>query len=394
MNSIILDIRGTIDYLFCSPEDSYDYYVGKTLGIFLILSTLNLSLKQTAIIPTNGLSLFVGIVFLGYVFRHRKHLFLSSNINNLLLMELMFSGLILLSCIRYIDDRNEIVSRCIYTIVFCVPFYVFGRKVKNTDLVVEGTKKSLYVVVLLSAATFLYLRINPNGDTYNMQLGYALMYPMLVFWKNRREKSSFFLWIVSISIILLTGSRGPLLPFIFFIAITQIKNKATSGEVVKRFVFLILVLIGFFQYKAIIKTILDILGRFNISSRSLSMLYSGIATSDSGRREVLQNAIDVVLQNPYFGVGIAGDIPTLGYYPHNVFVELLLDYGIPIGFVLNVIILFRVFHNTIQKKASDKEAYLLFVAGGLMPLLISNTYLQHPLFWILIGMSNQKLFQL
>jgi len=108
-------------------------------------------------------------------------------------------------------------------------------------------------------------------------------------------------------------------------------------------------------------------------------------TGTSGRDSVYQNALHLIKESPVIGYGIFGMYEVTGNYPHNLFLEILLQGGV-IFLVMAVSILFlftRKLRHMIREDKSNAILTILFLYPIVM-LMFSGTYLNTPQFWFVI----------
>ena len=119
----------------------------------------------------------------------------------------------------------------------------------------------------------------------------------------------------------------------------------------------------------------------------------------SGRDYLFSSSMQGIGENALIGVGVFNDrvylynvyhrsytLNSVGSYSHNIFLELFLQFGIPIGLILSVILivlLLRVYR--FSYKTNTVFVYLLLLGMGFLPLLISKSYTQTWEFYMLIG---------
>lgn len=100
------------------------------------------------------------------------------------------------------------------------------------------------------------------------------------------------------------------------------------------------------------------IGKYFVSSHA--------ANSDAGRIKIIQSTIELIKQNNYLGVGTGqfSAVSYLGYkltYPHNIFLEILLENGI-IGLVL-LSLTQIIFIRALIKMKKTNSIYVVFVAS-------------------------------
>jgi O-antigen ligase len=113
-----------------------------------------------------------------------------------------------------------------------------------------------------------------------------------------------------------------------------------------------------------------------ILPENITYRYLDFFTSDNvqelssvGSRIQLQTAaINIIMANPLFGLGLAGfeHIYGLGNYPHNIFLELLAELGI-FGVVFYVLFIIDIFLKGINSSRTEKKNPL--VLSCLIPLI-------------------------
>ena len=130
--------------------------------------------------------------------------------------------------------------------------------------------------------------------------------------------------------------------------------------------------------------ILPYLGVFEINSRSMEYFVTGSLVTDLGGRDTIYSiVVELIKQNFAFGSGIGADLAATGQYSHNLFLDLLLHYGIFLGTSMILIILVMMWISL--SKTNDKALWFVFFCGGFLPSMVSGTYLSSMLLWIFFG---------
>lgn len=105
----------------------------------------------------------------------------------------------------------------------------------------------------------------------------------------------------------------------------------------------------------------------------------------SGRAPIYRQAVQLILERPFFGYGLFSymyDLTTINQYPHNLFLEILLQGGLLyFGIFLWVLLAgLRKFKALVCEEPSFM--IILFIATyPLVLLMFSGTYLTEPLLW-------------
>lgn len=214
----------------------------------------------------------------------------------------------------------------------------------------------LLVVVFLPAFRQGYwLDIAPGGGTmkfsYSLSFGYDMMFPFTVFFTialKSHKPIHYALALFSAILIITNGGRGStvvLAMFFMLLIIISIIDGKTSP--VKKF-FLVssiivvgIILIAFGE--ELLALLISILKSHNINSRSIETLLNGSFSDSNGRELIWKTVIEAIRKGGLFGYGLFGDRPFVAPihvagYSHNLFLELLVSFGIVGAFVIVCII--------------------------------------------------------
>ncbi len=263
-------------------------------------------------------------------------------------------------------------------------------------------------IILISF--FLIYLINPQNIfqeySYNQDHAYLLLVPAIVFidssYYEKKFSSFIFLFITAITLVLI-GARGPVLSLILFFLIILIVNIKKGNPIlfflsITTFFILVLIIMNSF---GIVNHLIEFARKNGLSSRVLERIIEGNFLIDKTRVELYSIGINIMFSNPLLGTGIGyeriliwrniGSInnisDAIGWYPHNIFLEIFLHYGILIG--LSLIFLFfyslnSIYRNKINK--IEKRVLLIFIGIGFIPFLFSGSYIESSNFFFLLGL--------
>lgn len=209
---------------------------------------------------------------------------------------------------------------------------------------------------------------------YSMGFGYCILLPMLVLFYQRKFYSiiiSFLLFIL----LVVYGSRGPLLTVAIFLLYMLIKKKSYG-------LVGLMAILGVVGFTAFVSYI-DSLG---ISSRTVSMFLGGNIDAESNRDVIAQKAIELIKSNPITGYGLFGDRKPVGDWCHNIILEVFCDFGVILGSVLLLILFHSVFKAFIKLKGIYKDIFAMFIAYAFVPMFVSNSYLTDSNFALFVGL--------
>ena len=271
------------------------------------------------------------------------------------------------------------------TLCTSIPIFLSFVSIKNRQIFFRVALCFSFIVVLIG---FGYVVMQFTGHLtmkeriYNMGLGYSLLFPTL-YLASCPKRLYLIIGIVSVIIVLLAGSRGPLVPIVAFF----IFRKILIGTSSEKLIWMLLILLGIFVFFWLLEylpMVVSFLLDLGINSRTLIYLSEGIITSDSGRGVIYDTVIDRIKDNPILGYGVFGDRNFVnGVYCHNFFLEIFIDFGI--FFPSLLIFLFCVYYFMVLRIASKNEVvfFLLLFLASITPLLVSGSYLidfRFPLF--------------
>ena len=251
----------------------------------------------------------------------------------------------------------------------------------------------LYGVDLISLLTDRYLFTsneinNGSGSPLNPILvsrcGATLFILLLVnilFGKIKlKSLSALIAFVISVSLILLGGSRGPLvscvilslISFFLFFKNSNIKN------IIFGFLFFLSIFFGF-EY---------LINSYSESINLVSRVNESLLSSDQisfGREEHFKSAFKQFINNPILGDKIFDNYSN--FYPHNLFLESFMALGL-FGGLLFIFIIFRNLVNFQQKK-NYINLYVLF-SIFLLFVCTSGSIWNSFEFWVILILINNK----
>ena len=195
------------------------------------------------------------------------------------------------------------------------------------------------------------------------------------------------------------GARGPLLVFFLSVLLWFFIHSHNSKQ--KKYIFLLLSMGGI----AIIfkEKIFEMLSQLFPNSRTLLLLESGMFFDLSGRDAIYQNLLDNLQKNFILPHGLYSDrillgnghVDMSGYYAHNLFYEVLYQFGGIIGggliLIFIILILISIREILYCRNEIFRIMYVTFF-GGITMLFFSSSYLINERFWLIIGAIISSVF--
>lgn len=213
---------------------------------------------------------------------------------------------------------------------------------------------------------------------YNMSFSYGCLLPMVALYRKKKKYSiiaSIFLFLIVLSI----GSRGAAIIFVICLFFDIMQNN-------KKLILPMIILVSvIFTCIPIFVSYLEAIG---ISSRTLAHFTSGEMFQYDSRESLNDISIDAIINNP-FGVGLWGDRIVLkgeGAYAHNIIVEMLLNWGVLLGFIIIIGFVVKFIQLYLHSNKINKNRLVVYLLVCIGPFMASNSYLISPEFGIFCGL--------
>ena len=276
-----------------------------------------------------------------------------------------------------------------------------------SDRIESGTYKVLGVVSIVSGLFFtvlftvqaFVLKVSEKVDYQSVS--YALIIPILFLIQKKKNILDFVLLFIMFFFAVFMGGRGPLIcVLLFFVYHTVFGVRKVSFIKIAVLIGMVFIIINL---EELLSFIVQTTEKYNLGGSFAIYLKYGNMFSDSGRNDLYLFCIEEANKKWLLGYGLFSDrlllVQVERSYPHNLFVELALQFGYPIACLVLLFILFNAFKYLFLFKTNDyrKNFFdVLFFSTGFMILMFSSSYLIQPQFFALIGLflNRHKEFKL
>lgn len=293
--------------------------------------------------------------------------------------------------------------------------YLFIRLIDDPEDLKDVFRKSGWLMyayfayqIFLASRRGYWVGVAGQNDTaefsYSVSFGYHVLLFALPFLYNAiREKRipDIVGAAIGFSMILTNGSRGPILmTALFFVVLTlrsmrEERNKAKLA--LRVLVVALLVLTVVVLYNIVNNLLITLLSAWDINSRFVKMLLAGRLTYDSGRNAIWGAAMQMIRDNP-FGYGAMGSQHVISHYiiagyPHSIFLEMMIDFGVFVGGALLIFLFHRALAIIFARDNGWSDLFIPIFCTA-CALMISLCYWSNRAFWICVGIGvNYCLFQ-
>lgn len=231
---------------------------------------------------------------------------------------------------------------------------------------------------------------NPIGFARYAGLGMVILFSLLIRKHLSIIKISliYFLLLLFAFALFITGSRGPIISVLFAVMVIlfiNLRRKEFSLISTIKIIIIFIVLLNLSIYIVPIQ-----LSETQGFLRILSFTETGndIDTLSSGRSYLLGIAFKGFLDSNYMGIGTGGyaSLQPFELYPHNLFIEILIEQGL-IGFlIISIVFLFTLHRISLLINGHDftkaQEVVIVIWFYALMNSMFSADINGNYLFWI------------
>lgn len=306
---------------------------------------------------------------------------------------------ILLTWIIYPDniERYMFGKGQFWPVVFPLfRYFIVGLfLIPNDETVSLMGKVSCLAIFVESLFVYFILRGSDLQSNDDMSRAYFILLNVLLVINYAFDKKSF--WgivfsVVGILFITSMGTRGPVIITLAFIAckIVQAAIGKGLGNIAVVAIFLLIWFVNSDLWNAFLLWMKGIIEALGLSTRVIDLAIQDEAlTYMSERDEIADIVINKIKERPLTGWGVYGEWQFNGWSAHNMYLELLDHYGVILG---GVIILWILFINIkaflVSKARPVRGLVMLFACFCLVRGIFGGGFLTFPTF-LMIGYCLQ-----
>lgn len=267
--------------------------------------------------------------------------------------------------------------------------------IPNDETVSLMGKVSCLAILVESVFVFFFLRGSDLQVNDDMSRSYFILLSVLLVLNYAFDKKTITGIVFSILGLLFLssmGARGPVVISLAFSATKIIQSSMNKGHGYIA-VIAMLILIWFVNsdyWNALLFFVRDIIDSLGLSTRVIDLaIRDETFTYYSERDEIAQTVMSKIKERPLTGWGVYGEWQFTGWNAHNIYLEMLDHYGILVGGLLIIWILFINVEAFLTTKATSvRGLVLLFACFALIKGIFSGGFLSYYTF-IMIGYCLQ-----
>lgn len=282
-------------------------------------------------------------------------------------------------------------------------FVFVGVSLGDFDRLLIYLEKTAKIGLILAVIRTVFKLFVISIHTYDdMNFAYELCTLVCIIcaeYMSKKSKNTIVFLIAGFIMLLLSGTRGPIVAVLCFILIAYILQGNSINKILTVSLILLAVALCFWfgVVHSLVESLSALLKEAGLNFRIVDMFLEGSISDDSGRQALQENIISSIWRHPLIGNGIGMDQINFNYYAHNIIIELMFDFGIPIGLTLVAWILIKTYKSVRYGSKSYSSIVLALFCAAFIKLVFSQTYLSSSIFFIyigiLLGRGNIKLIR-
>ena len=351
-NSVILGLFlcGSMITKIITSIVSFNNNLVLLIGALLVLSFV-LNLQRRFTLKFILINMIVALAFVISVFINIRN---SSYTTNYLLNYLLYGVAGMLLCSVKTDDSIVIKAMTAVYMAFTVlTVFVYIPQAQNEAYIEQSMDISYTIVIGLSASVFAWKGSNKILRVLILAVDAISLYYLMF----------------------LSDCRGAVLTLVFMGGIILLKRSKHKAWLSLLFILLIVFVVWGWDF------IIDALLESNSEMRWISRFRRGTDIF-SGRSDLLEQAKNLISSN-VFGNGIGRfEVESGGQYTHNMYVQLLCEFGVFWGSIVSVYVTVLVIKTLFDKRSSSFDIFC--ICQFIPRLLLSSVYWSNPFIWIFL----------
>ncbi len=331
------------------------------------------------------------ILVLAYYARHEKNESIVKT-KDLLVPAFVIIAL-LLTVLIYPQNVEYITYNYSYYIAFCIPAFFIGLSCNEFDDNMFRIIANVSCISIVASYVFTFMYVSKNSTVVD-ELGqsYSVLLCTLMiggYYFSKKKKIYLIMYLLGVIYALSLGSRGPIICVcvhsvlcLFFSSKLRLPNKIAISFAI---FLVVMIVLKTSIYNDFLITVQRLLKQNNMSTRVIDFLLSGEYISHtSGRDEIYDQLFILLRERPLVGYGLFGEWPFIHWNAHELYLEVLFEYGYILGSILIIWYLFTVLSAYIKEKDISSKLFITaLVSFVLVQGVMSYSHLRPELFLLL-----------
>ena len=290
---------------------------------------------------------------------------------------------------KYIFDSNNFWNG----IFPCLRWFIIGLVLIPDRETLDLLGKVSCLAILVETA-FVLLYMMPRGllASDDMSRSYQLLPNILLALNYSFGKKKVLSWICAIVGIIYSlsmGTRGPVVIILayVFLRILQSSRVKTAYKLLLGLALagISVLFLNSDLYLTILKFAKVQLGNVGLSTRVIDLAISGEMTTHlSGRDELYGTLIKKISEHPFLGYGVYGEWQWISWSAHNVYLEVMVHFGVILGSLLILWYVVNVLRSYIKtKNVYSREMILMWACFVFVRGVFGGSWLQLGVFFLI-----------
>ncbi|GEM_PF-6838665 len=243
---------------------------------------------------------------------------------------------------------------------------------------------------------FYYLSSGREVDDDMMALAYYLLPNVIICFLSAFQRNLLISWIVGICgtlMLFVAGTRGAVVAvavfFLLYLFLYTLPHGRNKIRTIMLIIIIGLIIITYFT------AFFDYTSNLGFGTRIYDQLTGNVEMTGSGRERMHAVSIQEIMNQGFFGHGVFGEqylyrnIVGKYTYPHNLVLELMLQFGLFIGGILVIMVFYlpiKAYKIEIKNRNYRTAMFIVALATSVyMNLLFSYTFWTTPLFFFVLS---------
>lgn len=273
-----------------------------------------------------------------------------------------------------------------------LPYYFVGILI-NMDKCEKGFLYTSYFSILCQ---FIYVFVLNKGGIIGNEaddmIGHAYYLlshvTYIAYWLiEKKSLSSGLFFAIGFLLMISMANRGSIVCLLSFMFLYYVITRVYKQKFSTKLTVIIggSLLIVFFN--PLTTALLNFMSGLNLNTRVVDKALTSSFMESEGRSDITDAIFKSFGENVFEMHGIGGENQLGIIYAHNLLIEWWYSFGIIIGSILMISLLYLIIKAFLESSGVSKFFLLLLITSGFECLFLSGTYLSNQLFFMLIGFS-------